>query len=141
MDAFRRIAPVRPAAAYIGGKKQLAARIVARIEAVAHRTYAEPFLGMGGVFLRRRFAPQYEVINDLSGDVATFFRILQRHYAPFMDMLKFQLTTRKDFERLNATGVDHECSCRSIFTLLISGYLPQITVGVPPLLQKNNAGS
>ncbi|VFU07024.1 DNA adenine methylase [Methylocella tundrae] len=100
---FRRVDPVRPAAAYIGGKKQLAAAIVARIEAAPHRTYAEPFVGMGGVFLRRRFAPPSEVINDLSGDVATFFRILQRHYVAFMDMLKFQLTSRREFDRLVAT--------------------------------------
>ncbi|PNG26986.1 DNA adenine methylase [Methylocella silvestris] len=102
---FRRVEPTRPAAAYIGGKKQLAAALVARIESAPHKTYAEPFVGMGGVFLRRRLAPAAEVINDLSGDVATFFRILQRHYAPFMDMLKFQLTSRREFERLIATDV------------------------------------
>jgi DNA adenine methylase len=103
MEAFRRVAPVRPAAPYIGGKKQLAARIVAKIEAAPHGVYAEPFVGMGGVFLRRRFAPPSEVINDLSGDVAIFFRILQRHYVAFMDMLKFQFTGRQEFERLKAT--------------------------------------
>jgi DNA adenine methylase len=103
INPMRRVAPVRPAAGYIGGKKQLAAALVARIEAASHATYAEPFVGMGGVFLRRRFAPPSEVINDLSGDVATFFRILQRHYAAFMDMLKFQLTGREAFERLRTT--------------------------------------
>jgi DNA adenine methylase len=40
------------------------------------------------------------VINDISGDVATFFRILQRHYQAFMDMLKWQLTSRAEFARL-----------------------------------------
>jgi DNA adenine methylase len=53
MDAFRRIAPVRPAAAYIGGKKQLAARIVARIEALAHPDLRGALLGHG----RRLSAP------------------------------------------------------------------------------------
>lgn len=100
---FRRVSPLSPAAAYIGGKKQLAKRIVARVEDVAHDSYVEPFIGMGGVFLRRRFAPRSEVINDLNGDVATFFRILQRHYVPFMDMLRFQFTGRREFERLLAT--------------------------------------
>lgn len=100
---YRRVTPTKPAAAYIGGKKQLAGRIVALIEQAPHRTYAEPFVGMGGVFLRRRFAPPAEVVNDLSGDVATFFRILQRHYVPFMDLLRFQLTSRREFERLDAT--------------------------------------
>jgi DNA adenine methylase len=31
----------------------LAKRIVARLAAIPHRTYVEPFVGMGGVFLRR----------------------------------------------------------------------------------------
>ncbi|MCA0404838.1 MAG: DNA adenine methylase [Proteobacteria bacterium] len=102
-DDFRRVDPVSPPAAYIGGKKQLAARLVSLIERVPHRTYAEPFIGMGGVFLRRRLAAPAEVINDLSGDVSTLFRILQRHYVPFMDMLRFQFTSRRDFERLMTT--------------------------------------
>ena len=55
---------------------------------------------MGGVFLRRTSRPGCEVINDWSADVATFFRVLQRHYVAFLDMLRFQLTTREAFERL-----------------------------------------
>lgn len=101
--------PVRPLptpAPYIGGKRNLALRIVERIESVPHILYAEPFVGAGGVFLRRRFAPKGEVINDRSRDVATFFRILQRHYVAFMEMLKFQLTGRAEFDRLVATDPD-----------------------------------
>lgn len=102
-DLLRNVTPVRPAAPYIGGKRQLASLLIDLIDAVPHRTYAEPFVGMGGVFLRRRRAPPCEVINDLSGDVATFFRILQRHYQPFMDLLKWRLTGREEFARLLAT--------------------------------------
>lgn len=47
--SHRRVRPVHPAAAYIGGKKQLARRLVNMISAVPHETYAEPFIGMGGV--------------------------------------------------------------------------------------------
>jgi DNA adenine methylase len=95
---------VRPAAGYIGGKKQLAKDVIACIDKIPHETYAEPFVGMGGVFLRRHRAPKGEIINDRSGDVATFFRILQRHYVPFMDMLRWQLTGRAEFERLKAAN-------------------------------------
>jgi DNA adenine methylase len=101
--AYRNVEPVSPAAGYIGGKKQLARAIIACIERIPHETYAEPFVGMGGVFFRRRRAPISEVINDRSGDVATFFRILQRHYVPFREMLRFQLTSRREFERLAQT--------------------------------------
>ncbi len=97
------VKPARPAVAYIGGKRNLSARLVPLIEAVPHETYAEPFVGMGGVFFRRRTAAKCEVINDLSGDVVNFFRILQRHYTPFMEMLRYQVTSRREFERLART--------------------------------------
>ncbi len=92
-----------PAAPWVGGKRNLWRRIVPLIEATPHQVYAEPFVGMGGVFLRRRTRPPGEVINDLNADVATLFRVLQRHYVAFLEMLRFQLTTRVEFERLTAT--------------------------------------
>ncbi|SBW09077.1 D12 class N6 adenine-specific DNA methyltransferase [uncultured Alphaproteobacteria bacterium] len=103
LSPIRAIHPVTP---YLGGKRNLAKRLVAEIERIPHATYAEPFVGGGGVFLRRTSAPRAEVINDLNRDVATFFRILQRHYVAFMEMIKFQLTTRAEFERLVATDPD-----------------------------------
>lgn len=96
--------PVRPAAGYIGGKRNLAQRICAIIEAVDHDGYAEPFVGMGGIFLRRRARPKVEAINDISGDVATFFRVLQEHYPYFIDMLRWRIASRNEFERLR--GID-----------------------------------
>ncbi len=38
--------------------------------------------------------------------MAGFFRILQRHYQAFMDMLKWQVTSRAEFERLAAQDPD-----------------------------------
>jgi DNA adenine methylase len=105
-DDLRTVAPLGGAAPYQGGKRNLAARIIAAIEAVPHDCYVEPFVGMGGVFFRRRHAPRAEVINDWSRDVATFFRVLQRHYVPFVEMMRWQLTTRAEFERLVATDPD-----------------------------------
>src|SRR3546814_13932379 len=58
---------------------------------------------MGGVFFRRRSAPKAEVMNDYSRDVATLFRVLQRHYVAFLEMMRFQITSRAEFERLTAT--------------------------------------
>lgn len=82
----------------------MAKTIIDHINAVDHSGYAEPFVGMGGVFLRREFKPKTEVINDLSGDVANLFRILQRHYPQFMDCLKYQITSRREHERLIQTN-------------------------------------
>ena len=58
----------------------------------------------GGIFLRRSWRSQAEVINDISTDVTTLFRVLQRHYVPFMDMLRWQITSRTEFERLRAAN-------------------------------------
>lgn len=98
--------PARPPAPYVGGKRRLAARIIARLGDVPHECYVEPFVGMGGVFLRRPFRAKSEVINDINRDVATLFRVLQRHFVPFMDMLRWQVTSRAEFERLSAASAD-----------------------------------
>jgi DNA adenine methylase len=103
MNKTEMLEPVRavlPVAGYIGGKRNLSRRLVARIAAIGHRLYAEPFVGMGGVFFRRTSRPRSEVINDISTDVTTLFRILQRHYQQFLDVLKWQITSRAEFERL-----------------------------------------
>lgn len=97
---------VAPAAGYQGGKRNLAGRITKIIDALPHDLYAEPFVGMGGIFLRRSTRPRAEVINDISGDVANFFRILQEHYPYFIDMLRWRVSSRAEFERLNALPAD-----------------------------------
>lgn len=100
------VTPVLPVAPWQGGKRNLARRICAILDARPCITYAEPFVGMGGIFLRRRARPTAEVINDRGRDVANLFRILQRHYPQFLEVLRFQLTTRAEFERLSATRPD-----------------------------------
>lgn len=116
---FKTVAPTKPAAPYLGGKRNLASRIIERIDAVPHALYAEPFVGMGGVFLRRTQVPKSEVINDWNGDVANFFRILQRHHGQFMDTLRYQLASRCEFDRLKAmdpeTLTDLERAARFLY--------------------------
>ena len=100
---FINVRPVSPVAPYVGGKRRLASTIAQRIAATPHRTYCEGFVGMGGIFFRRDRQPPAEVINDRNGEVANLFRILQRHYPQFLDTLKFQITGRREFERLQAS--------------------------------------
>nr|WP_010399387.1 DNA adenine methylase [Paracoccus sp. TRP] len=94
------VSPISPVAPWLGGKRNLAKRVCAIIDSTPCETYAEAFIGMGGIFLRRTRRPAAEVINDKGRDVANLFRILQRHYVQFLDVLKFGLTTRAEFERL-----------------------------------------
>lgn len=104
--SFTTVQPVRPAAGYIGGKRNLANKIIPIIQSMPHECYAEPFVGMGGILLRRTQVPASEVINDASRDVVNFFRILQRHYCQFMDVLRYQITSRAEFQRLMAVDPD-----------------------------------
>lgn len=113
------VQPVRPVAPWLGGKRALAGRLAERIAAIPHDRYVEPFVGMGGVFFRRRHRPKLEVINDINRDVVTLFRILQRHYQQFLDTLKWQLCSRSEFDRLMKvdpeTLTDLERSARFLF--------------------------
>jgi DNA adenine methylase len=130
--------PANPPAGYIGGKRLLSKRLIEMIKAVPHEIYAEPFVGMGGVFLRRPFAARSECINDISGDVVNLFRILQRHYPQFMDTLRFQLTSRKEFERLRATDpktlTDFERAARFLYLqrLAFGGKVEGRNFGIDP---------
>ena len=94
------VKPVRPVAPYVGGKRNLAKLLTQRIDAAPHELYAEPFVGMGGIFFRRQRRPKKEVINDISADVVNLFRLLQRHYQQLLDVLKWQVCSRAEFERL-----------------------------------------
>ncbi len=93
----------RPPAPYMGGKRNLATRLCALIDATPHKAYIEPFVGMGGVFLRRSRRPAVEIINDLSGDVANLFRVVRRHYEPFVQELRWLVASRAEFDRQKAT--------------------------------------
>jgi len=108
-----------PVALWMGGKKALHQKIIERIDRIDHSVYVEPFAGMGGVFLRRTWRPKLEVMNDLNGEIVDLFRILQRHYPQFLDMLRFQVASRKEFERLRktdpATLTDLERAARFIY--------------------------
>ncbi|MCZ4273288.1 DNA adenine methylase [Maritalea porphyrae] len=119
MNEINSTIAINPVAPYLGGKRLLAKTIVPIIEAVPHKNYVEPFVGMGGVFFRRTKRTKCEVINDISKDIANLFRILQRHYPQFLDTLKYQLSSRSEFERLKATDpttlTDLERAARFIY--------------------------
>lgn len=123
---MERVKPIAPAAGYIGGKRNLARRICALIDGLQHDGYAEPFVGMGGIFLRRSTRPRVEVINDISGDVATLFRVLQEHYPYFLDMLRFRLASRNEFERLVGQDPDRLTDLQRAARFL---YLQRIAFG------------
>lgn len=103
MSTMTKVRAAAPVAPWLGGKKALHPKIISRIEAIPHRAYIEPFVGMGGVFLRRSWRPQLEVANDLNGEIINLFRILQVHYPQLLEVMRFQITSRSEFERLRVT--------------------------------------
>lgn len=96
------VRPAAPVAPWLGGKRRLHPIIIERLRTIPHLTYAEPFVGMGGVFLRRPFRPRLEVANDLNGEITNLFRILQRHHQQLMDVMRWQIASRHEFDRLRA---------------------------------------
>jgi DNA adenine methylase len=118
------VAPVRPVAGYIGGKRNLAKRICAILDRTPHTSYAEPFVGMGGIFLRRTRRPRAEAINDISGDVSGLFRCLAEHYPYMIDMLRFRVASRAEFERLRGQDperlTDLQRACRFLYLQKLS---------------------
>lgn len=132
------VSPCQPVAAWQGGKRALARALVQRINAIEHRTYAEPFVGMGGVFFRRDHRPPAEVINDWSEDVATFFRVVQHHFVAFTEMIRFQITSRANFEKLAALDpaslTDLQRSARFLYLqrLAFGGKVAGRSFGVSP---------
>ena len=96
------VAPALPLAGYFGGKRLLAKRITTQIDARPHRLYAEPFVGMGGVFFRRRRRPRGEIINDIDEDIANLFHIVQNHPDAFAAALDWMPSSRAEFDRQRA---------------------------------------
>lgn len=95
-----RIAPLAP---YLGGKFRLSKRIINKIEQVPHKIYAEPFVGMGGIFLRRTQIPKAEIINDINGELVNLYRIVRRYPDTLYKETEFLFASRQEFERLLKT--------------------------------------
>lgn len=93
------VKPTKPIAPYIGGKMRLASKIIERINQIPHLTYAEPFVGMGGVFLRRNKRPPCEIINDINGDVHNLFRIVREHPKAFNELIAGHVACRSEWDR------------------------------------------
>ena len=93
------VAPATPIAPWFGGKKHLARRIAARIETTPHQCYAEPFVGMGGVFLRRAARPKSEVINDRNGEIVNLFRVVREHPEELARQFDWAVASRSEFAR------------------------------------------
>jgi DNA adenine methylase len=137
-DDLTPVAPAEPAAPWIGGKRLLARRICELIAATPHDCYAEPFVGMGGVFLRRAVRPRVEVINDAAGDVVNLYRVLQRHPDALLRELRWRPAMRVEFDRLKGarvqdlTDIERAAAFLYLQTLAFGGKVVGRSFGVDP---------
>ena len=103
---------------YIGGKRTLAKRIIAMFP--EHTTYAEVFAGGAQVFFQKQ-PSKVEVLNDLDGEIANFFRVCQAHHEELIRYFRFALVSRKYFELQKltdpATLTDIQRAARYLYIL------------------------
>lgn len=85
-----------PVLRYIGGKWQIAEWIISQFP--AHDNYVEPFCGAASVFFRKHPSP-IEVINDRSGDVVNFFRVLREDTDALIRAVDLTPFSREEYDR------------------------------------------
>lgn len=84
-----------PALSWPGGKRLLAPQIIDLLP--EHHAYVEPFAG-GLAVLLKKTPSRIEVVNDLNGDLVTFYRCVRFHRDALLDELEFVLNSRREFE-------------------------------------------
>jgi DNA adenine methylase len=83
----------------MGGKSRLVPTITPIIHDTPHECYCEPFCGAAWIlFGKDPQSSKCEVINDADGDITNFFRILQNHPVPFVDLFKHAIVSRQIFK-------------------------------------------
>ncbi len=85
---------MRPVICWPGGKRLLAKRIIPLI--APHHCYVEPFGGSLAVLLEKP-PSKAEVINDLNGELISFYRCVRFHIDELIHELELVLNSRKEF--------------------------------------------
>nr|WP_017196490.1 DNA adenine methylase [Bartonella birtlesii] len=85
--------------AWMGGKHHLRKKIIPILNNIDHKTYVEPFLGSGVIFLNKRSA-KYSVINDLNGEITNLFQCVQNDFDDLARRLEWFVCSRQLFFEL-----------------------------------------
>lgn len=113
--------PMKPPFPYYGSKGRLAGWITDLMP--THRVYIEPFAGSAAVLFAKQAAP-VEVINDLDGNVVTFFRALRDQPDQLVTALRFTPYARAEYSAadLDADGLDDVERARRFFVRATQGF-------------------
>ena len=85
--------------AWVGGKKALREEVLARFPLYYER-YIEVFGGGGWVLFHKPPGTDFEVYNDLNGNLAALYRAVRDHPRELQERLRYVLNSREDFIRL-----------------------------------------
>lgn len=89
--------------AWLGGKSQLADRIVDRMP--EHDTYCEVFAGAAWVLFRKP-PSKVEIINDINRELTTLYRCVKHHLAELVAQFRWMLIARDEFDAFLRTPAD-----------------------------------
>ncbi|OAM89357.1 DNA adenine methylase [Termitidicoccus mucosus] len=89
------LAPAKPVIGWAGGKTRLLKYLLPLIP--THTAYCEVFGGGLALFCAKQPSP-VEIINDINGDLVSFYRCCKYHLDPVLDELDLVLNSRQDFE-------------------------------------------
>lgn len=107
-----------PPFAYFGGKTRLAERIIQLLPPHAH--YVEPFAGSLAVLLAKPRA-EMETVNDLDGDLMTFWRVLRDRPEDLALHMALTPHSRAEHQAAYQPATDELEQARRVWVLLSQG--------------------
>jgi DNA adenine methylase len=109
---------VKPPIAYYGAKVTIAQQIVDLLP--PHEHYVEPFAGSLAVLLAKK-PSRMETVNDLDGDLMTFWRILRDRPADLERVCALTPHSRAEHAAAYETAVDELEQARRVWVKLTQG--------------------
>ncbi len=89
-----------PIIPWLGGKRRLADHIIPQFP--PHECYVEVFAGGAALYFLKNQA-KVEVLNDINGELANLYRVVQHHLEEFVRQFKWALSSREVFKWLQET--------------------------------------
>jgi DNA adenine methylase len=110
---------VKPPFTYFGGKTSIAERIAALLP--PHEHYVEPFAGSLAVLLAKP-PSRMETVNDLDGDLMTFWRVLRDRPADLERVCALTPHSRAEHQAAFEPAVDELERARRVWVRITQGF-------------------